>query len=493
MAITAANLTTGTRSTASTSDDTTASITTASGRSSLLAVVSVLGATPNTPGITDASRTWTQQGTSLLFDDTGSARGRITLFRTTTAATGAVTITWAGQSHIACWSIDEFTGIDTGGTNGSNGFINQVNSAIDAFAQSATVTLAAFSDAGNGTYSATGLGSGNVAITPEASWTELADVANTGGMRLQTQWRADNDTTPSCSWTGFHNWGMSGLELVAAASVSAAVTGTATAGINEADVVTGGKTIILTLTGDTWVASGGTFDGIRQDIIDGLDSAQAEGTGWNAEVRDNLAVTTVVRTSDTIVTVTLSAQAAYNITATETITVTVPASALTGASPLVATPTFTVVPVATAVVTGTATASINETDVVAGGKTIIITLTDDTWVASGGTFDGIRQDIIDGLDSAQSEGTGWNTEVRDNLAVTTVVRTSNTVVTITLSAQAAYNITAPETITVTVPATAVVLGAAIIATPTFTIDIAGGSTAAVVRNKAAIRRRNRFL
>ena len=286
---------------------------------------------------------------------------------------------------------------------------------------------------------------------------------------------------------------MSGLELVAAASVSAAVTGTATAGINEADVVTGGKTIILTLTGDTWVASGGTFDGIRQDIIDGLDSAQAEGTGWNAEVRDNLAVTTVVRTSDTIVTVTLSAQAAYNITATETITVTVPASALTGASPLVATPTFTVVPVATAVVTGTATASINETDVVAGGKTIIITLTDDTWVASGGTFDGIRQDIIDGLDSAQSEGTGWNTEVRDNLAVTTVVRTSNTVVTITLSAQAAYNITAPETITVTVPATAVVLGAAIIATPTFTIDIAGGSTAAVVRNKAAIRRRNRFL
>jgi hypothetical protein len=32
-----------------------------------------------------------------------------------------------------------------------------------------------------------------------------------------------------------------------------AVTGTATAAITEADVVAGGKTIILTLTEDTWV------------------------------------------------------------------------------------------------------------------------------------------------------------------------------------------------------------------------------------------------
>ena len=35
----------------------------------------------------------------------------------------------------------------------------------------------------------------------------------------------------------------------------AALTGTATAGITEADIVTGGKTIILTLTGDTFIAA----------------------------------------------------------------------------------------------------------------------------------------------------------------------------------------------------------------------------------------------
>jgi hypothetical protein len=135
--------------------------------------------------------------------------------------------------------------------------------------------------------------------------------------------------------------------------------------------------------------------------------------------------------------------------------------------------------VAAAAVTGTATAGIDEADVVAGGETIIVTLTGDTWVASGATFDAIRQDIIDGLDSAQAEALGWNNEVRDNLAVTDVARTSDTVVTITLSAQASYNITAQETITVTVPGSAVATGVLIIATPTFTVDVAaagGGPT-----------------
>lgn len=33
----------------------------------------------------------------------------------------------------------------------------------------------------------------------------------------------------------------------------AIVSGTATVSINESDVVTGGKTVVITLTGDTWV------------------------------------------------------------------------------------------------------------------------------------------------------------------------------------------------------------------------------------------------
>ena len=125
-----------------------------------------------------------------------------------------------------------------------------------------------------------------------------------------------------------------------------------------------------------------------------------------------------------------------------------------------------------ATVSGTATASMVEADVVAGGKTIIITLISDTWIAAGaGSFDLQRLNISQGLDSAQAEALGWNLQVRDTELATAVVRTSDTVVTITLTAHAAYNITAQETITVTVPATAVTSGYAISATPTFTVDL----------------------
>lgn len=132
------------------------------------------------------------------------------------------------------------------------------------------------------------------------------------------------------------------LAIPSVTAVSIALTGTIAATATEADIVTGGKTVILTVTNDTWVASGATFDGERQNIINGIDSAQSEAAGWDAVVKATQGVAGVVRTSDTIVTITLDAFASFNITATETITATVPASALTLAGAVVASPTFTV-------------------------------------------------------------------------------------------------------------------------------------------------------
>jgi p-aminobenzoyl-glutamate transporter AbgT len=108
------------------------------------------------------------------------------------------------------------------------------------------------------------------------------------------------------------------------------------------DIVNGGKQIILTVTGDTWVASGATFNATRAAIIAGIDSAQAEAHGWDIEVKGKELVAAVVRTSATVVTITFSAAAAYAITAPETITVTVPAAALVGAAPIIASPTFVI-------------------------------------------------------------------------------------------------------------------------------------------------------
>jgi hypothetical protein len=144
----------------------------------------------------------------------------------------------------------------------------------------------------------------------------------------------------------------------------AVITGTVTDGVSMGSVALGGPTIIITLTNETWVAAGATFDAIRQDIIDDLDSAQAEAAGWNVEVRDTEDVSAVVRTSDTVVTITLSAAAGYVITADETITVTVPASAVVGGVAITATPTFSVTAPFTFEYTGTGGA-------IAGGEATV--------------------------------------------------------------------------------------------------------------------------
>lgn len=140
---------------------------------------------------------------------------------------------------------------------------------------------------------------------------------------------------------------------------------------------------------------------------------------------------------------------------------------------------------ATAVVTGT---SFTEADLVSGHQTVI-TLSNDTWVAAGASFDAVRQAIIDGDTSAQSETFGFNNEIRDKQSVTGVARTSDTVVTITWSAAPAYDITADEVRTVTIPATALTGGNAVVASPNIgvTADVDATQTGGISR------RRRRYL
>jgi hypothetical protein len=126
---------------------------------------------------------------------------------------------------------------------------------------------------------------------------------------------------------------------------SATISGTITSGVSETDIVTGGKTLLITLNNDTWIAAGTGPIGSTantQSLIDGIDSAQNEATGWDAVVKVGIETTDVVRTSNTVATITLDAEATYNITANETVTATIPAAVLTGAAQIVATPTFTI-------------------------------------------------------------------------------------------------------------------------------------------------------
>jgi len=131
----------------------------------------------------------------------------------------------------------------------------------------------------------------------------------------------------------------------AAAAATAVVT---RANITEAEMVAGGQTIIITLANDTWVAF---LSSDLSPIVDNMVSDQSEATGWNQLIATDYhqvsnKTMTAFRTSDTVLTLTITAQAAFDITADETITVTVPGSWVNGASDILATPTFDVTEVA---------------------------------------------------------------------------------------------------------------------------------------------------
>jgi len=134
----------------------------------------------------------------------------------------------------------------------------------------------------------------------------------------------------------------------------------------------------------------------------------------------------------------------------------------------------------TVTLTGTMLATVDEDDITTGGKTIIITLTGDTFKAAGTGPIGSTADtqaLIDGFDAASSPTDGWNNEVRDKALTSEVVRTSSTVATWTVAAQSGFDISAQEIITGIIPTDVLVTGAgAITATPTFTIDqvVSGG-------------------
>lgn len=103
-------------------------------------------------------------------------------------------------------------------------------------------------------------------------------------------------------------------------------------------------------TANSWTAitaalrpSATPFADGRQALLTNLLSAQSESTGWNIKI-PAIALSSVVRTSNTVATITLPAVGTYDITATETVTATVPVPLLTGSFATAAAPTFTVTP-----------------------------------------------------------------------------------------------------------------------------------------------------
>lgn len=180
---------------------TTSSITPTSNKLLLLTVASRTGIStnPNQPTVSGNGLTWVAIDTRV-YDDTSSSRRRITLFRAMGASptSGAVTIDFGGQSQTNYTAvIDQITGMDTSGTNGSGAIVQSANN-YDASATvtSLAVTLAGFGSSNNATYGTFANGYGGATATVGSGFTKYGEVADSGStIKLVSEFKTANDTS----------------------------------------------------------------------------------------------------------------------------------------------------------------------------------------------------------------------------------------------------------------------------------------------------------
>ena len=111
-----------------------------------------------------------------------------------------------------------------------------------------------------------------------------------------------------------------------------ATSGGTAANVDQSVIVSPGGTITITLVNDTFIAAGtGKIGTLAESnaFVNAMTSPQVQATGWNVKVRDVLDNDDLLRTSDTVATLTVPPTAGFLIDQSETIIPVVQAAILT--------------------------------------------------------------------------------------------------------------------------------------------------------------------
>ena len=219
MAITAANLTSGGTTTNATSFAT-ASVSPGANRLILVAV-------DCTPDSGAAAPTVTGNGLTYVLIDGGEYGGPgagrdVWLFRAMGASpsAGAITINFGAVSQASInWSVDEFDGVDTSGTNGSGAIVQSVKTLPAANAVGIAITLAAFGSTNNFAYMACSHGA-NETWTVGSGFTALANRSiGSPSLGFLTEYQ-QNDNICDASYATSTTRGGVAVEIKAASGVT---------------------------------------------------------------------------------------------------------------------------------------------------------------------------------------------------------------------------------------------------------------------------------
>ena len=245
----------------------------------------------------------------------------------------------------------------------------------------------------------------------------------------------------------------------------------------------------ITLVGDEWAPQVGRQASdidlaVSRELLNGIVPSLNDAGSWSAVVQPALSPMHVLRTSPHTVRIELPQLLQYDINEPETLTVTIPASAVRSGRPIVATPTLRILALnGTLQLRGSLLASPTEIAIQSAPvpPTIRLDLLGDSWSAGIGLTQSLNGTLVseneaasyallNSLVSLQKEAKGFEAIVRSALRATDITRLTNSSIEISLpDARLDYDITEPETITVTAPETALLSGRQVVALPHFII------------------------
>ena len=198
----------------------TATLTLSANKLALVAVSVVASGvgTASLPSVSGAGRTWDLVASATVV----SSAFYVAVFRSLgSGGSGALTINTNNTSgnRDVQWSVAEFDGVDTSGTNGSNAVVQSATSI--AASTTPTATLAAFASSNNCTYGCCAILNSSAARTLAAGsgWTGLSatsQIFSSGTFAKAVEFKSANDTSVDFSASGSVSFaGVIGLEIKA--------------------------------------------------------------------------------------------------------------------------------------------------------------------------------------------------------------------------------------------------------------------------------------
>ncbi len=179
---------------------TTASITPSADSLILITIATSAHAGSVTPTVTGNGITY-----ALVVENVEGSR-YLGLFRGLNASPSASLVTFdfgADVQNECVWSVDEWSGHDTGGTNGADAIVQSDSTGTGNQVSNWTTTLSSFADATNVAYGAIYIHQRATSQTPGSGFTELVDYQlSEGNVTWGTEWMEGEGTAVSHSWSG---------------------------------------------------------------------------------------------------------------------------------------------------------------------------------------------------------------------------------------------------------------------------------------------------